>query len=947
MREVIGVSLLAWMAAAPAAAAEASCRSTADCGEDQACFLRPGCGQPQGECLGAPFVPEMALCGCDGTSRMGRPDQPYRATGPCPGDTAFVNRTLGGPQVAPPDLLPLLPQEPQPPRRPERAVQVTPRTACERQVIELRPLPGGTFADLPEASSAFFAPCGLEGRIVERAPDRLQVEVPEGAQSGCVWIGDARTRRERDTRAALIDECSAAKGKAVTKKGGQCSAGCSQVCARGPNGAWLGRVEVLRPPRIRRFQVRGAWPEPEEPSTAGKLQQVMPGSGTVTLEWGVDSAGPGTSATLQRAGQETAVALVGARSVRPSSGEVLVLTAKNACGADRRELELRAGPSLAFRTPQVRLGPGDSVEVPLRLDAPARQAVTVELSASSPEIEVPGQLTLQRGAREAKVKVKWKAPVLGARAPAAAKVTARAAPSEATLDVQLERTLLGFADIHSHQFANLGFGGAFIGDPIGALSQLGSCQTAHGLGGWADVTSAVLQARLGHDTTGWTAFRGWPTWDTFTHQTVHQDWLERAWRGGLRLMVMLSVNNELVCRTFHLTQPLHPGARQLSCSDADAVARQLAAAQALQDRIDRQAGGPGRGWYRIVRTPEEARRVIQNGQLAVVLGVEVDFLFDCRHPLSSGHHCSKDEVTAQLEALHKRGVRHVFPVHLATNGFSGAALYNPLVTAAGHGSKALERCADPSYRYDKYLGIRRGYPVCNTQGLTDLGKHLVNELMRLGMIVDVNHMSARAFEDTMALVRGDGQGRKDYPIVGSHSGFVEQNRDEGRHEGNFTVAQLEKVRAVRGMIGVITSQHDVDSLRPECGQTSLAFAEAYRYALRQSPDVPVALGADFNGFAGEPAPLWLQCAPAGQPVKPVTYPFLLPVQGAQWLDGDVSGARRPYHMSADGLSHAGLLPDLVQELRANGVTDEELAPLFQSAMGYVETWERAEAARRP
>ena len=49
----------------------------------------------------------------------------------------------------------------------------------------------------------------------------------------------------------------------------------------------------------------------------------------------------------------------------------------------------------------------------------------------------------------------------------------------------------------------------------------------------------------------------------------------------------------------------------------------------LQDYVDAQWGGPGKGWYRIVTSPWEARRVINDGKLAVVMGIETSVPFGC------------------------------------------------------------------------------------------------------------------------------------------------------------------------------------------------------------------------------------------------------------------------------------------------------------------------------
>ncbi len=182
----------------------------------------------------------------------------------------------------------------------------------------------------------------------------------------------------------------------------------------------------------------------------------------------------------------------------------------------------------------------------------------------------------------------------------------------------------GFADVHCHQFANLGFGGGvFWGVPYGDISTaVPWCSPEHGPAGVLDIAGWVvktqyrgfLNAGIGHLV-------------SVTHQSVHVDWLERAWRGGLRLMVMLAVNNEWMCEV--LQPPPPPGyvPPPSPCKDMDAVDAQLAAARQLETTVDQASGGPGSGWYRIVTSPAEASATIDAGKLAVVLGIEVDHLF--------------------------------------------------------------------------------------------------------------------------------------------------------------------------------------------------------------------------------------------------------------------------------------------------------------------------------
>ena len=67
-----------------------------------------------------------------------------------------------------------------------------------------------------------------------------------------------------------------------------------------------------------------------------------------------------------------------------------------------------------------------------------------------------------------------------------------------------------------------------------------------------DLTEA--EAALGgppsHATDGWPTFTYWPNHATATHEETYYKWVERAWRGGLRLFVNLYVDNAALCKVF-------------------------------------------------------------------------------------------------------------------------------------------------------------------------------------------------------------------------------------------------------------------------------------------------------------------------------------------------------------------------------------------------------------
>jgi hypothetical protein len=280
---------------------------------------------------------------------------------------------------------------------------------------------------------------------------------------------------------------------------------------------------------------------------------------------------------------------------------------------------------------------------------------------------------------------------------------------------------MGFADIHNHQLAYLGFGGrAFVGSAFGDISAaLENCTRVHGPFGSLDllgnIVSFVYETGIGHWNDGYPTFNGWPHWKSLTHQAVYEDWLKRALDGGLRLMVMMAVNNEEACQAV-----IQADGR--TCNDMEAVDWQLAEAKNMEAYIDRKNNGDG--WYKIVYSPQQARDVINAGKLAVVLGIEVDHLFNCR----TERDCTEQDVRQALEKYYNQGIRHVFPLHFSDNAFGGTAIFIPLSKPA-----STRDCAADGYTYRR-LGPLSSVE-CNSLGLTHLGAFLVQEMMRKQLLL--------------------------------------------------------------------------------------------------------------------------------------------------------------------------------------------------------------------
>lgn len=229
----------------------------------------------------------------------------------------------------------------------------------------------------------------------------------------------------------------------------------------------------------------------------------------------------------------------------------------------------------------------------------------------------------------------------------------------------------GFADLHSH----LGFPKAMAGlamagnlfSPWGVEDALKDCKVLHGKNGALDLLESQNsgEGKEGHATAGYPEFTYWPRRNTNTHVQAYYRWIQRAWLSGLRLVVTDVTGNPTFCQLLSI---MHPFQADGDCGSDDEVGNQTHYIYALQDYIDAQEGGPGKGWFRIVTSPAQAREVISQNKLAVVLGSEYGTLFDC---VESNEGCTAEYIDQKLQQIHDMGIRSVFPIHRFDNAFGG------------------------------------------------------------------------------------------------------------------------------------------------------------------------------------------------------------------------------------------------------------------------------------
>jgi hypothetical protein len=433
-----------------------------------------------------------------------------------------------------------------------------------------------------------------------------------------------------------------------------------------------------------------------------------------------------------------------------------------------------------------------------------------------------------------------------------------------------------------------------------------------------------------HDPVGWPTFKDWPSYASLTHEQSYYRWLERSWRAGQRVFVNLFVDNAVLCELYPL--------KKNSCNEMDGVRLQARRIHELQDYIDAQSGGPGKGWFRIVTSPAQARRVINQGKLAVVEGIEVSKLFDCGLNNERAE-CTAQQIDQRLDEVYDMGVRDMELVNKFDNALAGVAgdsgttgvvvnagnrietgKFWQMTSCDGHNHvqdrtqytfPAIERdsLAGNILRVFGPTGIAPVYPPaphCNVRGLSSLGAHLVKRMIAKDMIIDPDHLSVRARQQLLDIVEA-----ADYSgIISSHSWSTPDSIPRIYRLGGF-------VTPYAG-----AAQDFVDQWREQRVVRDKRFYQG------------VGWGADMNGFGA-------QGGPRNGP-NPVTYPF------KNW-DGTVTvgqqhSGQRVYDINKDGVAHYGLYPDWVEDVRhiaGQAIVDD----LGRGAEAYLQMWERADGIK--
>jgi microsomal dipeptidase-like Zn-dependent dipeptidase len=541
------------------------------------------------------------------------------------------------------------------------------------------------------------------------------------------------------------------------------------------------------------------------------------------------------------------------------------------------------------------------------------------------------------------------------------------------LEYDWDSPVWGLADLHTHPMAHLGLGQlVFHGQPDGDIKlSLTNCNCFHGGPGPDNLCGNYLRQlaltafdeegadhhQFGWDYNQWKRFQRWPIFTSYSHQQMWYEWVQRAYNGGLRVMVALTVHNKLLAKAMLGSHG--------AIDDYSVMTNQIAQLKEFVARHD--------DFMEIAYDPFQLREIVRNNKLAIIIGSETDDIgnFD-RNPAVSelGDPLSRVLVKQKLQELHDLGLRYIFPVHLTDNKFGGTAVYNPLfavgtkyymgrplyVEGVSNGiryklpsldatdylpsadqivGKMFEAIANPFAPLQLMLDVNgqvmgspndvsdssiglgavgaiatlpmivsagivaapvltdffgdfnslnlptdiyplgNNYPPYalvgtnysghrNTNGLSTLGEFALKEMMKLGMMIDLDHMGERGVSNALAIAEQIPCG---YPVNSGHNSFRALRYDAS--ENNRTAQQLARIRNLGGLMGLGWGNGDFkyaseglghvptnssSFVGNDCPGSSKTFAQSAIYALEHMQRRRISLGSDINGFVVGPGP---------------------------------------------------------------------------------------------
>lgn len=285
-------------------------------------------------------------------------------------------------------------------------------------------------------------------------------------------------------------------------------------------------------------------------------------------------------------------------------------------------------------------------------------------------------------------------------------------------------------------------------------------------------------------------------------------------------------------------------------------------------------------------SPAAIRDAKRRGKIGVAIGIE-------------GGHAIENSLGA-LSAFYRLGARYMTLTHTNTNDW-----------------------ADSSGSFFSYGFDPKTYVVHN--GLTDFGREVVLEMNRLGMLVDVSHVSDKTLEDVLEVSRA--------PVFASHSSC----RALSELPRNLTDDEIRAIAKKGGVVMVNVSSTFLDQKVFEDYRTRKAALEP------RVSEIKARFADDPKKRDDEIARLFDTLKPSRtdwrKVVDHIDRVIKLGGREAVGLGTDFDGIEDP----PKGLEDVSKLPVLVEELLRRGHSERVVRGVLGE--NFLAFWERAEKAR--
>jgi microsomal dipeptidase-like Zn-dependent dipeptidase len=330
-----------------------------------------------------------------------------------------------------------------------------------------------------------------------------------------------------------------------------------------------------------------------------------------------------------------------------------------------------------------------------------------------------------------------------------------------------------------------------------------------------------------------------------------------------------------------------------------------------------------------------------------VLAIETTDLFNSL--FTGPNPPSAAAIDAEVQKYYDKGIRSVQLAHETDNGFSGAALINPMFEVFqfaqnkyGPSCHIDFDCARPRFGMDVYEDADG---VCkNTRGLTPEGESLVYSLMARGMLIDVAHLSEKGILQVYQLAKQNVY----YPFYHSHTKFRETEpkyggNNHGVIEHSVPAWVVQRIRRSGGLIGLRVGFLEERTYTPSgvansCAGSTRSLAQAYAFG-RQGLKVPMALGSDLNAFTQTTRPRFRDRGLPGRPRQNPNGACSAGFKAESICQTIAQSSKLGTSFDTLGLADTGSEPDLLTDMKNLGVN---IAPLRdKSAETFLLMWRRA------